>query len=169
MSNTYPTKSDHFQGLVHMKATQLSGGAVCVQTSNVGGAEYYESHSTDQSGCTNRSSFRFGVALDNWNRTAFLCRDGSMPPTRTCGLFSRIFCDGDSVIEVSSSRIILRTRPVDAFVLTTIIEPYEDAELSTAALSGITVGCVAGVGLVAGGVYAMKKKQSSEGVRRPLV
>jgi hypothetical protein len=45
----------------------------------------------------------------------------------------------------------------------------EAAELSTAAVSGIVVGCVAEVGLLAGGAYAMKKKQSSEGVKKLLV
>jgi hypothetical protein len=162
----------------NLKVTLLGGGPICVQTTEDAGdnrdwSGYYESHSTDQSGCTNENNHRFGVALDNWDRTTFRCRDGSAAPGTCRGIKFRVHCsdayDSSCYFEVN---MIWQASPIVSSFLP--YEPYYDeegdaAELSTAALSGIVVGCVAGVGLIAGGAYAMKKKQSSDGMREPLV
>ncbi len=178
-----------FQSVNDLKVTHLSGGALCVQATEDAGdvgdwSGYYESHSTDQSGCTNGNNHRFGVALDNWNRTTFRCRDGTAAPGTCRGIKLRVHCYSDCTFEVmfdattppivSSLRVVIPIEPSPP-TLTPTRSPtnYDDAadaaELSTAALSGIVAGCVAGVGLLAGGAYAMKNKQSSEGARQLLV
>ncbi len=169
---TWFRRDGRFEGLNHLKVTQLSGGPLCVQTTEDAGdlgdwSGYYESHSTDTVRCNNRNNHRFGVALDNWNRTTFRCRDGSATPGTCHGIKFRVLCLGECKYEVMHASI---TPPTNDMTVSSL-RLYEDPEpeLSTAALSGIAVGCVAGVGLVAGGVYAMKKKKSPEGVRRPLL
>ena len=173
-----------FQNVNDLKVTHLSGGPLCVQTTEDAGdlrdwSGYYESHSTDQSGCTNGNNHRFGVALDNWNRTTFRCRDGTAAPGTCRGIKLRVHCYSDCTFQVmfdpTTLPIVSYKSRIEPPTLSPTRSPtnYDDddeaAELSTAAVSGIVVGCVAEVGLLAGGAYAMKKKQSSEGVKKLLV
>jgi hypothetical protein len=88
------------QGLNYLKVMQTGVWPICIQVTDGEDEDferYYESHSTDRSGCTSRSNDRFGVVLDIRDPHTFRCRDGTATPGTCNGIRIRTRCgDGPS-------------------------------------------------------------------------